>query len=214
MTDRHSKAPDRIPLLEQFIKGYLFQAKAGSPPMNSLLPRSGFVKLQLQHSPISDSSLGIQKTLQRSTLISQEGLKFNPLMPIALNNQNLAARLWNIGMKTCLFPSGWSRPLNASSWDKPGPGTSLASPEQPRGIKEALGRGRPSCIDRAVQFTCLCSWVCHSPPKSLWAHAVPSLSISSFTKEMEIRVPAMPNVGRTRYLKDVIHAWGEVTFPS
>lgn len=140
MTDRHSQAPDRIPLLEQFIKGYLSQAKAGSsPPMNSLLPRAGFVELQLQHSPILDSSLGIQKTLPRSTLVSQEGLKFNPLMPIALNNQNLAARLWNIGMKTCLFSSAWSRPLNASSWDKPGPGTSLAGPEQPRGIKEALG---------------------------------------------------------------------------
>ena len=78
-----------------------------------------FGTLALALSLSESSSLGMQKTIPRSILAILEGLKFNPLLPIALNNQNLAVSLWSIRMTTYLFhQDGSGRPLNAYSWDQ------------------------------------------------------------------------------------------------
>lgn len=78
--------------------------------------------LALALSLSESNSLGMQKTIPRSIgilLAILEGLKFNPLLPIALNNQNLAVSLWSIRMTTYLFhQDGSGRPLNAYSWDQ------------------------------------------------------------------------------------------------
>lgn len=128
-----------------------------------------------QHSPVWDSSLGIQKTLARSIFSTSEGLKSNPSMPIALRNQNLAARLWSIGMKMNSFHQGGAGPQMPTAGieqDQVLAWQALSIP----GVARGTGGERSAKDAWAEELGSSALWsrICHSPAKSLGAH--PALS--------------------------------------